>query len=120
MNLNLRTPAGTRISNFNFGNMQWGGKADATDSYAMYDLAHAAGINFFDTAHGHTGGASETLQGEFVAADRNNRFIATKCASPVTRITSPTMAKVGCIPQGSALGDAAKQLGISPITLAIA
>tara|TARA_B110000046_G_scaffold65811_1_gene73451 strand:- start:190 stop:444 length:255 start_codon:yes stop_codon:yes gene_type:complete len=46
--------------------MQWGGKADATDSYAMYDLAHAAGINFFDTAHGHTGGASETLQGEFV------------------------------------------------------
>jgi len=32
--------------------MQWGGKADATDSCAMYDLAHAAGINFFDTAHG--------------------------------------------------------------------
>ena len=100
--------------------MQWGGKADATDSCAMYDLAHAAGINFFDTAHGYTGGASETLLGEFVAADRNDRFIATKCASPMTRITSPTMAKVGCIPQASALGDAAKELGISPITLAIA
>jgi len=82
--------------------MQWGGKADATDGCAMYDLAHAAGINFFDTAHGYTGGASETLLGEFVAADRNDRFIATKCASPMTRITSPAMAKVGCIPQTSA------------------
>jgi len=61
--------------------MQWGGKADATDSRAMYDLARAAGINFFDTAHGYTGGASETLLGEFVAADRNDLFIATKCAS---------------------------------------
>ena len=61
--------------------MQWGGKADATDNCAMYDLAHAAGINFFDTTHGYTGGASETLLGEFVAADRNDRFIATKCAS---------------------------------------
>lgn len=38
----------------------------------------------------------------------------------MTRITSPAMAKVGCIPQASALGDAAKELGISPITLAIA
>ena len=81
MNLNLRTPAGTHISNFSFGTMQWGGKADATDSRAMYDLARAAGINFFDTAHGYTGGASETLLGEFVAADRNDLFIATKCAS---------------------------------------
>ena len=81
MNINLRTPAGARISNFSFGTMQWGGKADANDSREMYDLARAAGINFFDTAHGYTGGASETLLGEFAAADRDDLFIATKCAS---------------------------------------
>jgi aryl-alcohol dehydrogenase-like predicted oxidoreductase len=61
--------------------MQWGGKADAADSRAMFDAARAAGINFFDTAHGYTGGASETLLGEFAAAERDALFIATKCAS---------------------------------------
>jgi len=61
--------------------MQWGGKADRTDSRAMYDAARAAGLNFFDTAHGYTGGASETFLGEFVAQERDNLFIATKCAS---------------------------------------
>ncbi len=81
MEPNLCTPAGTPISNYCFGTMQWGGKADVTDSRAMYDAARAAGINFFDTAHGYTGGASETLLGEFVASDRDDLFIATKCAS---------------------------------------
>lgn len=47
----------------------------------MYDAVRAAGINFFDTAHGYTGGASETLLGEFAAPDRDALFIATKCAS---------------------------------------
>ena len=61
--------------------MQWGGKADPTDSRAMYDAARGAGINFFDTANGYTGGASEKLLGEFVAHERDDLFIATKCAS---------------------------------------
>lgn len=77
----LRTPAGTPISKFCFGTMQWGGKADAIDSRAMFDASREAGINFFDTAHGYTGGKSETLLGEFAATDRDNLFIATKCAS---------------------------------------
>lgn len=77
----LRTPAGHPISSYCFGTMQWGGKADRTDSRAMYNAARATGINFFDTAHGYTGGASETLLGEFVAPERDKLFIATKCAS---------------------------------------
>jgi aryl-alcohol dehydrogenase-like predicted oxidoreductase len=81
MTPDLRTPAGHPMSAYCFGTMQWGGKADRTDSRAMYDAARAAGINFFDTAHGYTGGASETLLGEFVAPERNDLFIATKCAS---------------------------------------
>ncbi|KPQ16472.1 MAG: putative oxidoreductase [Rhodobacteraceae bacterium HLUCCO18] len=47
----------------------------------MYDRARDAGISFFDTAHGYTGGASETLLGQFVAPERDDLFIATKCAS---------------------------------------
>ncbi len=81
MKPDLKTPAGTPISKFCFGTMQWGGKADAMDSRAMFDASRAAGINFFDTAHGYTGGASETLLGEFAATDRDDLFIATKCAS---------------------------------------
>lgn len=61
--------------------MQWGGKSDPADSQAMYDAARAVGINFFDTAHGYTGGASEHLLGEFAAPERDDVFIATKCAS---------------------------------------
>jgi 1-deoxyxylulose-5-phosphate synthase len=81
MKPDLCTPAGDPISQFCFGTMQWGGKADRTESRAMYDAARVAGINFFDTAHGYTGGASETLLGEFAASDRDDLFIATKCAS---------------------------------------
>ena len=44
----------------------------------MYDRARDAGISFFDTAHGYTGGASETLLGQFVAPERDDLFIATK------------------------------------------
>ena len=63
---NLRTASGAVLSGFCFGTMQWGGKADAADSRAMFDAACKSGINFFDTAHGYTGGASENLLGEFI------------------------------------------------------
>ena len=81
MTPDLRTPDGTPISSFAFGTMQWGGKADAAQSRAMYDAARAAGINFFDTAHGYTEGHSETLLGQFAAPEREALYIATKCAS---------------------------------------
>jgi len=80
MKPDLHTPDNTPISNFCFGTMQFGGKADATGSRAMYDAARANGINFFDTAHAYAGGESETLLGTFAASEREALFIATKCA----------------------------------------
>lgn len=77
----LAAADGTPISRFCFGTMQFGGKADPTDSRAMYDAARGAGINFFDTAVGYTGGQSETLLGKFAGPERDHLFIATKCAS---------------------------------------
>lgn len=78
----LTTPDGTPVSRFCFGTMQFGGKADAAQSRAMYDACRGAGINFFDTAFGYTDGASETHLGEFANPERQSVFIATKCAHP--------------------------------------
>lgn len=58
--------------------MQFGERADARASRAMFDDCRNAGINFFDTAHVYTGGASETLLGEFAKAERDDLIIATK------------------------------------------
>ncbi|MFN0113923.1 MAG: aldo/keto reductase [Paracoccaceae bacterium] len=74
----LTTPDGAPLSRFCFGAMQFGGKADEAASRGMYDAARAAGINFFDTARAYTGGASETLLGQFAGPERDRVFIASK------------------------------------------
>ena len=61
-----------------FGTMQFGGRADAAASAALYAAARAAGITHFDTAHVYTGGEAETLLGQLAAAERDALFIATK------------------------------------------
>ena len=70
---------GTPASRYSFGTMQFGGRADADQSRAMYDACRAAGITFFDTAHVYNKGASETLLGEFAGPERDKLVIATKC-----------------------------------------
>jgi aryl-alcohol dehydrogenase-like predicted oxidoreductase len=57
--------------------MQFGGRADAQTSRAMFDAARAAGITHFDTAHVYTDGQSERLIGEFAQGD-SDVTIATK------------------------------------------
>ena len=61
-----------------FGTMQFGGRADAAASAALYAAARAAGFTHFDTAHVYTGGEAETLLGQLAAAERDALFIATK------------------------------------------
>ncbi len=75
----LISPNGTPSSRYCFGTMQFGGRADAAQSRAMYDASRAAGITFFDTAFAYTDGASETLLGEFATPERDTLVIATKC-----------------------------------------
>ncbi|CUH33421.1 L-glyceraldehyde 3-phosphate reductase [Jannaschia seosinensis] len=69
---------GAALSALCFGAMQFGGRADEAASRAMYDASRAAGINFFDTAHVYTDGASETLLGRFLAGERDAVIVATK------------------------------------------
>lgn len=73
------TLSGAEVSRFSFGAMQFGGKADEAASGAMYDACRTAGISFFDTAFGYTGGQSETILGGLISAERDEIFLATKC-----------------------------------------
>jgi len=78
MNQTITSPNGSPISPLCFGTMQFGGRADADASRAMYDACRGKGLNFFDTAHVYTDGASETLLGRFAADEREELIIATK------------------------------------------
>lgn len=80
MKQTLTSPNGTPASPLAFGTMQFGGKADSTQSREMFDACIAAGITHFDTAHLYTDGASETLLGAFVQDQRDSLIIATKAA----------------------------------------
>ena len=71
---------GTPLSRLTFGTMQFGSKADAAASRAMFDAARAAGVTHFDTAYVYNGGASETLLGEMIKDQREALIIATKAA----------------------------------------
>ncbi|MEM1386026.1 MAG: aldo/keto reductase [Pseudomonadota bacterium] len=82
MTAELLTKSGRRVSEFCFGTMQFGGKADATQSRALFEACREAGITHFDTAFAYTNGASERLLGAFAAHERDDLFIATKCAHP--------------------------------------
>lgn len=71
---------GTPASRLAFGTMQFGGRADAAESQAMFDASLQAGITHFDTAHVYTDGASETLLGRMIKPHRDRLIIATKAA----------------------------------------
>ncbi len=75
----LKTVNGAEATDYSFGTMQFGSNADAAESRAMYDACRDAGINFFDTAYVYSDGESERLLGEFVASERDDILIASKC-----------------------------------------
>jgi aryl-alcohol dehydrogenase-like predicted oxidoreductase len=79
--------SGLLVSRLGLGGMQFGWTAGWEDSFAVLDAYVAAGGNFVDTANiytawvsGHSGGESETIIGEWLAARRNRSemVIATK------------------------------------------
>ena len=76
----MTSPDGTPASLLAFGTMQFGGRADAAASRAMFDACIAAGITHFDTAHVYNDGASETLLGGMLGNKRDGLIIATKAA----------------------------------------
>jgi aryl-alcohol dehydrogenase-like predicted oxidoreductase len=73
---------GLRVSSFalgtgNFGK-GWGYGADRAEAQAIYTRFREAGGNFIDTADQYQFGQSETMVGEFIAAERDDIVLATK------------------------------------------
>ena len=73
--------------------MQFGGRADAAASEAMFDACCAAGINHFDTAFAYTDATSEKLLGTFAKKNRDDLIIATKVAYADGKGRLPQMRK---------------------------
>lgn len=88
---------GLIVSRFAFGTMTFGtdprfpsvAKVDLDSAKAMVERALAAGVNFFDTADGYSGGESETYLGKFLGPRRKDIVVATKvgfrAGDPITQ-----------------------------------
>ncbi|PJI85286.1 aryl-alcohol dehydrogenase-like predicted oxidoreductase [Yoonia maricola] len=74
----LTTRNGAPLSRLTFGAMQFGGKANRTESTAMFEAAYNSGVNHFDTAVIYTDGASETILGDLIKPMRDDIYLATK------------------------------------------
>lgn len=77
---------GLIVSRLAFGTMTFGSeprfptiaKVDLGVAKAMIDRVLDAGVNFFDTADGYSGGESEKYLGQFLGARRKDVVVATK------------------------------------------
>src|ERR687890_71648 len=74
---------GLQVSRLCLGTMNFGPRTSEQDSHAIMDVAHDAGINFFDTAnrYGSDPGETETIIGNWFAKGggrRKRTVIATK------------------------------------------
>lgn len=82
MRYKLLGRSGLRVSELCLGTMtfgeDWGIGASKEESRRIFDRFAEAGGNFIDTAHVYTNGTSETLVGEFIAADRGHFVVGTK------------------------------------------
>ena len=74
-------PKGLKTSSLCFGTMQFGGRANETDSAKMYASCREAGINFFDTAWVYTEGRSEEILGRLIAPERDEIVLVTKAGA---------------------------------------
>jgi aryl-alcohol dehydrogenase-like predicted oxidoreductase len=70
--------SGLEVSIVCLGTMMFGDRADARAAEAIVADAEAAGVNFIDTADVYANGASETITGAAIKAQRTRWIVATK------------------------------------------
>ena len=104
----MKTISGKPVSQFSFGTMQFGGKADEATSAGLYADCRAAGINFFDTAYAYTGGRSEEILAPLIKAERDDIFLATKAANQ--KVATPEVIH-------REFGESRKRLGCETVDL---
>jgi len=77
--------SGLEVSILSLGTMMFGDRADAAASKAIVAHAQDAGVNFIDTADVYSMGASETIVGAAIRAERSRWILATKVGNVVTK-----------------------------------
>ncbi len=74
---------GVQVSQLCLGTMSFGGDADFDTAQAVYRACRDRGINFFDCANVYNGGLSEEMLGQFMANERDDLVVTSKCYFPV-------------------------------------
>ena len=77
-------PSNLQVSALCLGTMMFGDQTEAAEAARIVDQAHAAGVNFIDTADVYTLGASETMVGTLIKATRNDWVLATKLGNKLS------------------------------------
>lgn len=73
------------VSELCLGTMMFGDRADVGEARAMLDRCRERGVNFVDTADVYTTGASESMLGPLLAADRDDWVLATKVGNVMSK-----------------------------------
>ncbi len=76
--------SGLEVSVICLGTIMFGDRTDAAAAQRIIASAFDAGVNFIDTADVYAKGASETIVGEGVAANRRRWVLATKVGNVMT------------------------------------
>ena len=77
--------SGLEVSTLCLGTMMFGDRTDAAVAQRIIDSAFDAGVNFIDTADVYAKGASESIVGPGIAANRRRWVLATKVGNVMTQ-----------------------------------
>lgn len=72
------------VSRLCLGTMMFGDQTDAAEAARIVDDARAQGVNFVDTADVYTTGASESMLGTLIKADRHHWVLASKLGNAMS------------------------------------
>ena len=74
-----------KVSTLCLGTMMFGDQTDAAQAALIVQDAHANGVNYIDTADVYTNGASETMVGQLIKAQRHDWVLATKLGNTMSK-----------------------------------
>lgn len=106
---------GLKVSELCMGTMTFGHGSDEAEASAMVDLCFEAGINFFDTANGYSGGQSEIILGKALKGRRRDVIVATKFFNPMG--TGPNDSGMSRVHIMQAIEDSLKRLQMDYVDL---
>ena len=74
-----------QVSRLCLGTMMFGDQTDHAEAARIVGDAYAHGVNYIDTADVYTHGASETIVGELIKAQRHDWVLATKLGNTMSK-----------------------------------